>query len=326
MPIETFLRLDLPQILAALFATMAAALLGNFMVLRRQSLMGDAISHAVLPGIVLAFLITGTRETWPVLAGAALAALVAVVLIDLVVRYGRMDAGTAMAVVFSIMFASGIVLIEQAAARNVDLDADCVLYGQLEDIIWLAPKGLASLADPAVWAAMPREVTTLAAVFAVTVLAVGVFWKELKLASFDPALASALGFPAAMLNLGLMALVGLVAVASFEAVGSILVIAMFICPPAAARLLTDRLATQVGWSLVFAAISAIAGYVLAGFGPLWLGYTSSVSASGMIAVVSGLILLVAILFAPRHGVVARRLRTAAPRTTDAKAGAIPSAR
>lgn len=291
--LETFLQLDLPAMMAALFATLACALLGNFLVLRRQALMGDAISHAVLPGIVVAFLLVGSRATWPMFLGATIAALIAVVTIELVRRYGRMDAGTAMAVVFSVMFAAGVVLMERAAAGNVDLDAECVLYGQLEDILWLAPRDLASLADPFVWASLPREVTTLAVALAVSALLVGAFWKELKITSFDPGLASSLGISAGAVNFGLMALVGLVAVAAFEAVGSILVIAMFICPAAAARLLTDRLWTQITLSLVFAAVAAIGGYVLAAFAPIWLGYQHSLAASGMIAVTSGVILALA---------------------------------
>ena len=308
MKLSTFLQLDLPAMLAALFATLACALIGNFLVLRRQSLMGDAVSHAVLPGIVIAFLIWGSRATWPVFIGAAAAALTAVVLIELVRRYGRLDAGTAMAVVFSIMFAAGVVMMEQAAARNIDLDAECVLYGQLEDIIWLAPTTLASLLDPAVWEELPREVWTLFGAFVFTSVVVTLFWKELKLASFDPALASALGFPAGRIDLALMFVVGIVAVAAFEAVGSILVIAMFICPAASARLLTDRLSTQVAISLVLAAISAIAGYLLAAFGPMWFGHEHSLAASGMIAVVSGVILAVSVVAAPRYGLLARRFR------------------
>ncbi|MGD9785398.1 MAG: metal ABC transporter permease [Hyphomicrobiaceae bacterium] len=315
MSLTTFLQLDLPAMLAALFATLSCALLGNFLVLRRQSLMGDAVSHAVLPGIVLAFLVVGSRATWPVFVGATAAALIAVALIELVRRYGRMDQGTAMGVVFSIMFALGVVLIEQAATRNVDLDAECVLYGQLEDVLWLAPTSLSSLADWSVWAQMPREVTTLFGALVVTSLAVAAFWKELKLASFDPALASALGFRAGIIDLGLMVLVGVVAVAAFEAVGSILVIAMFICPAATARLLTDRLSHQVALSLVFAAVAAIGGYVLAAFGPIWVGLASAVAASGMIAVTSGLILATAVVFAPRHGLLKRR-RVARSATAD----------
>jgi manganese/zinc/iron transport system permease protein len=290
-----FVQVDLPAMLAALFAACACALLGNFLVLRRQSLMSDAISHAVLPGIVLAFILAGTRATAVMFAGAALAAVVTIVLIGLVKRHARLESGAAMGVVFSIMFAAGVVLIEMSGARNVDLDADCVLYGQLEHILWLAPKTLQSLRDPAVWLDMPRQVTTLAATFVASALAVGLFWKELKIASFDPQLATALGFPAGRIDMGLMFLVGVVAVAAFEAVGSILVIAMFICPAAAARVLTERLATQVWLSLAFASVAAIGGYILAAFGPGWFGSSGSLVASGMIAVVSGAILGVAVL-------------------------------
>lgn len=295
-----FVQVDLPAMLAALFSACACALLGNFLVLRRQSLMSDAISHSVLPGIVLAFMIAGARATAPMFAGAAAAAFVTVLLIGLVKRYARLESGAAMGVVFSIMFAAGVVLIEQGGARNVDLDADCVLYGQLEHILWLAPGSLASLGELKVWLDLPRQVGTLAAVFALSALAVGLFWKELKIASFDPQLATSLGFPAGRIDLALMFLVGVVAVAAFEAVGSILVIAMFICPAAAARVLTERLAAQVWLSLLFAVLAAVGGYVLAAFGPGWFGSSGSLVASGMIAVVSGLILAAAALVAPRR--------------------------
>lgn len=315
MTLQNFLQLDLPAILATLFATLACALLGNFLVLRRQSLMGDAISHAVLPGIVAGFLVAGSRETWPIFVGATAASVTAVVLIELVRRFGRLEAGTAMGVVFSIMFAGGVVLMEQAAASNVDLDPECVLYGQLEDILWLAASDLTSLLDPAALAGMPREVVTLALALLAASIAVGLFWKELKITSFDPALATTLGLSSGAVNLGLMVLVGIVAVAAFEAVGSILVIAMFICPAAAARMLTDRLSTQVALSLGFAAVSSVGGYALAAFAPLWTGLDHSLAASGMIAVVSGLILALAIVLGPRHGLLARR--RPAPREAEA---------
>lgn len=291
-----FVQVDLPAMLAALLAACSCALLGNFLVLRRQSLMSDAISHAVLPGIVVAFMLAGTRAASAMFAGAALAAFIAVVLIGLVKRHARLESGAAMGVVFSIMFAAGVVLIEQGGARNVDLDADCVLYGQLEHILWLAPRTLASLGDLSVWLELPRQVTTLSGTFVVSALAVGLFWKELKIASFDPQLATALGFSAGRIDMGLMFLVGVVAVAAFESVGSILVIAMFICPAAAACVLTERLAAQVWLSLAFASLAAVAGYVLAAFGPGWFGSSGSLVASGMIAVVSGALLGAAALF------------------------------
>jgi manganese/zinc/iron transport system permease protein len=214
-----------------------------------------------------------------------------------------------MGVVFSVFFAAGVLLIEQAAAHAIDLDAECVLYGQLEDILWLAPTDWASLLDPAVWTDMPREVVTLAVVTLISAVVTTLFYKELKLTSFDPELATTLGFPSGLFNLGLMVLVGMVAVAAFEAVGSILVIAMFICPAAAARVLTDRLGRQILLSLLIAASCAIVGYVTAAFGPLWLGGDSSLAASGMIAVMTGLALALAILFGRRHwGAGGRRTR------------------
>ena len=308
LTVQDFLQVDLPAMLACLFATLSCGLLGNFLVLRRQSLMGDAVSHAVLPGIVLGFLITGTRETWPIFAGALGASIFAAVAIDLVRRFGRLDNGTAMGVVFSIMFAFGVVLMEQAAAHSVDLDAECVLYGQLEDILWLAPDGWSSLLRAEVWADLPREVVTLAVVTVLVALAVIVFWKELKISSFDPELATTIGFPAGWLNLGLMVLVGAVAVAAFEAVGSILVIAMFICPAAAARMFTDRLISQVWLSLLFAAAAAIFGYIAAAWLPLWLGSDHALAASGMVAVATGTILALAVLVSPRYGLFARGFR------------------
>jgi len=290
----SFLQIDLPAMTAALLATGACALLGNFLVLRRQSLMGDAISHAVLPGLVVGLLVSGSLSGWPMFVGALVAALLASALIELVRRLGRLESGAAMGVVFSIFFAAGIVLLEQVTAGNAHVDPDCVLYGQLEHILWLAPTGWASLLDPVVWRDLPGEVVTLAVVALVTAAAVLLFYKELKLASFDPDLASSLGFPAGLVNIGLMLLVGAVAVAAFAAVGSILVVAMFICPAAAARLLTHRLAAQLWLSQAFAALAAVGGYALAAFGPLLLGGEHSLAASGMIAVVAGLILAAAV--------------------------------
>src|SRR3546814_6441551 len=124
-----------------------------------------------------------------------------------------------MGVVFSIRFAGGVLLMEQAAASNIDLDAECVLYGQLEDILWLAPTGLASLLDPVALAEMPREVVTLAAALRVTPLSVGLVWKELQITSFYPELVTTLRISATATNLGLNVLVGLVSVVDFEDIG-----------------------------------------------------------------------------------------------------------
>lgn len=308
LTLQDFLQVDLPAMLAAVLATASCALVGNFLVLRRQALMGDALAHSVLPGIVTGFLLAGSRATLPMFAGALAAAVLAAVLIELVRRLGRMDAGTAMGVVFSLMFAAGVVLIEQAAAQSTDLDAECVLFGQLEDILWLAPTGLDSLLAWSTWRDLPREVTTLLVVFPSIALLIWAFEKELVITSFDRELAASLGIRPGIVDLGLMVLTGVVTVAAFEAVGSILVIAMLIGPAATARLLTDRLRTQLALSLLVAIGCALGGYVLAAWVPLWLGAGHSLAVAGMIATLSGAVLGLAVVLAPRHGLLARRRR------------------
>lgn len=307
--VHQFLSLDLPAMLTGTLAAVLCGLLGNFLVLRRQSLLGDAIAHAVLPGLVMGFLLTGSRATLPMFLGAAAAGVLAAVLIEVVRRAARLEAGAAMAVVFATMFALGVVLIERAAARGVDLDPDCVLAGQLERVFWFPPSDWGRLLTWGTLLDLPRELVTLAGATALAAGLVAAFFKELRLACFDPGLATALGFRAPLIHLGLAVAVAVAVVASFEAVGSILVVAMLVCPAAAARLLTDRLSSQVWVSVTLAGAAGTLGYLAATRLPGALGLGASLSAAGMIAVLAGMILLGAILLAPRHGVVARRWRT-----------------
>ncbi|TNF64076.1 MAG: metal ABC transporter permease, partial [Rhodobacteraceae bacterium] len=132
-----FVTLSLTPILIGTLAAIACALPGNFLLLRRQALIGDAISHVVLPGIVVAFLLTGSVTTLPMVLGAGGAALVAVVLIEAIRRLGRIEPGAAMGVVFTAMFAGGVLLLEQSDTSNVHLDVEHALYGNLESLIWL---------------------------------------------------------------------------------------------------------------------------------------------------------------------------------------------
>ncbi|MEO0586256.1 MAG: metal ABC transporter permease [Planctomycetota bacterium] len=310
------IALDLFPLTAALLATLTCGLLGNFLVLRRESLMGDAISHAVLPGLVIAFLLSSSRSPLLMLAGAAAAGLVAVVLIEAVRRLGKVEPGAAMGVVFSVMFALGVLLIEQAAADNVDLDPDCVLYGQLETLAWFtAPDTLAGL-----WAwhtveSIPRQVWLLAVMFALSAGFVLLLFKELRIASFDPGLATSQGVLAGVMHYLLMGLVAAATVAAFEAVGSILVIAMLIAPAATARLLTDRLDVQIGLSLVAAVLAAAGGYFGATLVPGAFDLPS-VNAAGSMTVVAGALVVAAAVLSPSHGFVARlwRRRRLAERT------------
>ena len=295
-----FVQFSLTPILIGVFAAIACALPGNFLILRRQALIGDAISHVVLPGIVVAFLVTGTVAAIPMLLGAAGAAVVAVILIEAVKRMGQIEPGAAMGVVFTTMFAGGVLILEQTDTSQVHLDVEHALMGNLESLIWFRAEGWQSLLDPVALAALPEELSRIAVVCALVAGLTFVFWRWLKIATFDESFAQALGIPAAALGFGLVIVAAMAAVAAFDAVGSILVIAMFICPPAAARLMTDRLERQVWWSVAFATLSAVLGYVFAGYGPLWFGAQNAVSAAGMIAAVSGLILGLACLYGPHR--------------------------
>ncbi|RZW10726.1 MAG: metal ABC transporter permease [Rhodobacteraceae bacterium] len=297
---EEFVPLSLTPMVIGCLAAVACALPGNFLVLRRQALIGDAISHVVLPGIVVAFLLTGAIATWAMLAGAAGAALLAVAMIEGIRRFGRIEPGAAMGVTFTAMFAAGVLLLEQSDTSGVHLDVEHALYGNLESLIWLQASGWSSLFDPAALADLPPELFRLALVTVVVAVLTAVFWRPLAISTFDEGFAGTLGLPVRAIGLGLVIVSAVAAVAAFDAVGSIIVIAMFICPPAAARLMTNRLGVQVAWSVIFALISAVLGFVLAGYGPLWFGSEDAVSAAGMIATVSGVILALAALAGPER--------------------------
>ncbi len=307
-----FLSIDLMPLLAVTLALLACGLIGNFLVLRRQSMLGDAISHAVLPGLVIAFILSGTRAPLPMFIGAAIAGGVVAVLAELVRRLGRVEAGASLGTMFTIAFALGVLLLERAtsgggAARQVDLDADCVLHGLPETLTWDAPNTWGNVFTIASLETAPPQIAVLLGVFIVVAACIAIFFKELRIICFDPALATALGFKAGPAQLVIVALVATCTVASFEAVGSILVIAALICPAATARMLTDRLTTQIWLSAIIAINSAVLGYAAAGFLPglLWDGY--AVSAAGAITVVLGIVFTLSALFSPSQGIVARAI-------------------
>lgn len=285
-------------VLAGALCAVASSLLGCFLVLRRMSLLGDAISHAVLPGLAAAFLITESRSSLPMFIGAVIVGILTALLTEWIRGTGRVDEGASMGVVFTSLFALGLIMIVQAA-DHVDLDPGCVLYGAIETtpLDKIAVFGLS----------IPRAVLTLGAVCLINAAFILFLFKELRISSFDPALATTSGFNARLMHYLLMILVAVTAVASFESVGNILVVAMFIVPPAAAYLLTDRLTVMIGLSVVLAIGSAILGHLGAIVVPSWFGFRSTTTA-GMMAVATGLIFLLAMTFAPRHGVMMKVVR------------------
>ena len=288
-------QLDGWIVVAGILCAVAAALPGNFLVLRKMSMLGDAISHAVLPGLAVAFLISGTRNSWPMFLGAVLTGIATAMLTEWIRRAGRVDEGASMGVVFTTLFALGLVMIVQAA----DLDPGCVLYGAIE----FTPLDQIEIAGLLV----PRVVPVLGTVLMINLVLIVGLWKEFKISSFDPELATSAGINARLMHYLLMTMVAVTAVASFESVGNILVVAMLIVPPATAYLLTDRLGWMTGISVVLAVASAVLGHLSAIVVPGWFGYRSTTTA-GMMATVAGMFFLVALLFSPRHGLVIRSLR------------------
>ena len=265
-----------------------AGLVGSLLVVRRMSLLGDAISHAVLPGIVLAVLAGGRPGGPLVLAGAVAAALLTVWLAQTLRTAGGLaeDAGTGVA--FTTLFAIGVVIVSAAAAR-IDLDPACVLHGVLE----LVPFDTVPIGGVEV----PRAFLTAAAVFVVLAVAVVATWPLQVFTAFDAEAAAVAGVPATAVTTGLLVATALATVAGFEAVGAILVVALLVVPAASAELLTRRLCWMVPVAILFGVAAAVVGYLAA-----WRWNTS---AAGMIAVVLGAGYAATVLVAPEDGLVAR---------------------
>ncbi|MBI2192855.1 MAG: metal ABC transporter permease [Planctomycetes bacterium] len=292
--------LDTWIVVAGALSAAACALLGNFLIMRRLSMMGDAISHAVLPGLAVGFLLTGSRGGPTLFLGAAIVGVLTALFTEWVLHFGQVEQSASMGVVFTTLFAIGLILIVRAADK-VDLDPGCVLYGAIE----LVPLDTMDIRG---WA-VPRAVLTLGSVFLLDLAFVLLFYKELRISAFDPELATALGFNAHLLHYLLMTFVAITTVASFESVGSILVIAMLIVPGATASLLTERLHTLLLASVAIAVLSAVAGHAAAITVPGWWGYSDTTTAGGM-AVVAGLLFTLAFFFAPRHGIASKFLHRA----------------
>ena len=282
-------------IVAGALCAVAASLLGNFLVLRRLSLMGDAISHSVLPGIAAAFLFSGTRGSVVVLIGAASMGLLTVWLTELIRKYGKVEESAAIGVVFTSLFAVGLVMMVRAGDK-IDLDPSCVLYGNLETII------LDTSATPI--GAVPRVVITISIVCLLNAFCIAIFFKQWQISTFDPLLSQAQGISPTVFHYVLASLVAVTCIASFEAVGNILVVAMLVVPAATAFLLCRRLETMILFSVVIASASAIAGHLLAISVPVAFGFRS-VNSAAMMAVTSGLFLVLAVVASPKAGVLIR---------------------
>ena len=303
-------------VITAALASMACALPGAFLVLRRQSMMGDALSHTMLLGIVCGYLFAWRAlqagwiptESYPfwrhaaIFVGAIAVGLFSALLTQLVEKLGRVEPSAALGVVFTTLFALGLVTL-RIQVDAVDLDPDCVLYGTIETVT----------IDTVAGTDVPVAAVVCGAVLVVNLLFSCLFFKELKISTFDPQMSTAQGIPASWMQYAVMGLTALTLVAAFESVGSILVIAMLIVPAATASMITDRLGTLLVLSLVVATLAAVGGHILAITTPAIifsrLGHplVQDASTAGMMAVAVGLILAMTVIVAPRYGILGRVL-------------------
>jgi len=274
----------------SLVATVCAVL-GAFLVLRRMALIGDAISHSVLPGIVIAFLVSGTRDSLLMLLGASLLGLLTVFLIQWFHQSG-VQSDASIGVVFTALFAAGVVLVS-TNARQVDLDLDCVLYGEIAYVHW----NTISLLGIDV---IPKAVWLLGITLLVVLAVVGLFFKQFKLCAFDPALAAAVGIPVALFHYLLMGMVSMATVSSFESVGAILVVGMLVIPASTAYLLTERLGVMIGLSVAVGIASTVIGYYMA--------VLLDASIAGSMVSVALALFVLAFLLSPSQGLLPRYLR------------------
>lgn len=279
------------QLIASIVA-IACALPGVFLVLRRMAMMSDAISHTVLLGIVIAFFITRSITSPLLLIGAALMGVITVSLVELLNRTRLVREDAAIGLVFPAIFSIAVLLISRFAG-DVHLDTDAVLLGELA----FAPFNRLRLLGLDIG---PEALYVSGGILLLNIIFIVLLYKELKIATFDPALAAALGFAPAIIHYALMTLVSLTAVGAFDAVGSVLVVAFMIAPPAAAYLLTDRLSRMLVYSALIGTFSAISGY--------WLAHWLDASIAGSMATMTGVSFLTVYLLAPERGLIAQARR------------------
>ena len=280
----------------------ACALVGVFLVLRRSALLSDAISHAILPGIVVAFFWTGSLSSPLLLVAAAATGVLTVAAIEAVGRTRLVRTDAAIGLVFPALFSIGVVLIARFAS-DVHLDTDAVLLGD-PAFAWIERLTVGGQD----WG--PLALWRMGGVLAAVVAFLAAFYKELKLTTFDAALAAALGFAPAVLNYAFVAVVSVVAVGAFDVVGSILVVALMVAPPSAALLLSDRLPRVLALATLIGVASALGGYALA--------RALDASIAGSMAVMAGVLFGLAVAFAPGRGLVAQARRRARQRVAFAQ--------
>ncbi|WP_116523818.1 metal ABC transporter permease [Seonamhaeicola aphaedonensis] len=285
------------QIIASI-AAIACAIPGTFLVLRKMAMISDAISHSILPGIVIGFFITQDLNSPLLILLAAVTGIITVILVEYIQKTGLVKEDTAIGLVFPALFSMGVIMIAKNA-NDVHLDVDAVLLGELA----FAPF------DRLVVSNIDLGPKSLWVIGSILILSIGLlfaFFKELKVSTFDTGLAASLGFSPAILHYGLMSISSVTTVGAFDAVGAILVVALMIAPAATAYLLTNNLKRMLLYAVGFGVFSAISGY--------WVAHWLDASIAGSITTMLGIIFLLVYLFAPNKGIIAVLYREKQQRT------------
>ncbi len=256
-------------------------------------MVGDAISHAVLPGIVIAFLLTNTRDSFEMIIGAALLGIFCTFLIEFFHKRAKLQTDAAIGVTFTWLFALGVILISVFAGQ-VDLDQECVLYGEIAYVpidLWITDSGQNM---------GPRALYIASLTLILIILFIRVGFKQLYLTTFDPAFAATTGVSVALWNYLLMGSVSMTTVAAFDSVGAILVVALLVGPAATAYLLTDNFKKMMLITALIAIIISILGYYLA--------VLLDGSIAGAVVTVAGLLFALAYLFSPSQGLLTKKFQ------------------
>lgn len=280
-------------LLTGILCAVACALPGTFLILRRMAMMTDAISHAILPGLVFGYWMAGSANIIVGAVGATAAAVVTVTLVEALQRTRRVEGAEAMGIVFPAMFALGTILISRYFAQ-VHLDTDAILFGNIEfsafDRLIISGRDLG-----------PQSLWVMSVLLVLNIGVLTLLYKELKISTFDPALSQSLGFSPTLVHYILMLLLSITTVGAFTAVGAILVVALVIVPAATAYLLTERLLHMMLGSAIIGALGAIGGY--------WMAFWMDGSIAGGIVTMLGILFALALLFSPSQGLIAQRRRT-----------------
>ncbi|SHK06859.1 manganese/zinc/iron transport system permease protein [Clostridium amylolyticum] len=278
---------DLEIQLIAIIVAVACSLPGVFLVLRKMSMMSDAITHTILLGIVAAFFMVNDLSSPLLIVGAAVVGVITVFLTEVLNSTKLVSEDSAIGIVFPFLFSIAIIIISRYAG-SVHLDTDSVLLGELA----FAPFNRLKVFGLDIGA---KAIYSMGAILIINILFVVLFFKELKIVTFDPALAAVLGFSPVLVHYALMTIVSVTAVGAFESVGSILVIAFMIGPPVTAYLITDDLKKMIMLSAFIGAINAVIGYQFASL--------LDVSIAGSMALITGVSFLLVFIFAPERGLV-----------------------